>query len=150
MIEKFFVLRRLLETVEVDITKTTAKLNEIALDSSAWEESSKLRLKNGKSTVKTTIQKFENTLKQTTSTIEKLTATNELLSDKKSDNRKEVSDVLRLASAQLDTADKSGKLAEKLLKQAKAQGDKESAKYLKFVPLTASATPPATPATTTK
>ena len=83
----------------------------------------------------------------TTSMIEKLTATNELLSDKKSDNRKEVSDVLRLASAQLDTADKSGKLAEKLLKQAKAQGDKESAKYLKFVPLTASATPPATPAT---
>ena len=73
----------MLETVEVDITKTTAKLNEIALDSSAWEESSKLRLKNGKSTVKTTLQKFENTLKQTTSMIEKLTATNELLSDKK-------------------------------------------------------------------
>ena len=140
----------MLETVEVDITKTTAKLNEIALDSSAWEESSKLRLKNGKSTVKTTIQKFENTLKQTTSMIEKLTATNELLIDKKSDNRKEVSDVLKLASSQLDIADKSGKLAEKLLKQAKTQGDKESAKYLKFVPLTASATSPVTPATSTK
>ena len=140
----------MLETVEVDITKTTAKLNEIVLDSSAWEESSKLRLKNGKSTVKGTIQKFESTLKQTTSMIEKLSSANELLIDKKSDNRKEVSDVLKLASSQLDAADKSGKLAEKLLKQAKAQGDKESAKYLKFVPLTASATPPVTPASSSK
>lgn len=140
----------MLETVEVDITKTTAKLNEIVLDSSAWEESSKLRLKNGKSTVKATIQKFESTLKQTTSMIEKLSSANELLIDKKSDNRKEVSDVLKLASSQLDAADKSGKLAEKLLKQAKAQGDKESAKYLKFVPLTASATPPVTPAASSK
>lgn len=140
----------MLETVEVDITKTTAKLNEIVLDSSAWEESSKLRLKNGKSTVKGTIQKFESTLKQTTSMIEKLSSANELLIDKKSDNRKEVSDVLKLASSQLDAADKSGKLAEKLLKQAKAQGDKESAKYLKFVSLTASATPPVTPASSSK
>ena len=147
---QFPALYRLLETVEVDITKTTAKLNEIAVDSSAWEESSKLRLKNSKSTIKATIQKFENTLKQTTSMIEKLASTNELLIDKKSDNRKEVTDVLKLASSQLDTADRSGKLAEKLLKQAKAQGDKESAKYLKFVPLTASATPPVAPATSPK
>jgi hypothetical protein len=139
---RFFVVftSRSLETIEVDVTKSIEKLNEIVLDNTNWEETTKLRLKNGKSTVKTIGQKYENILKQTASIMEKTSGTNELLANKNVNSRKEITDVLKLASAQLDVAEKSGKAAEKLLKQAKAQGDKESAKYLKFVPAPAPVT----------
>lgn len=128
------LILRSLETIEVDLTKSVEKLNEIVLDNTNWEETTKLRLKNGKSTVKTIGQKYENILKQTASIMEKTSGTNELLANKNVNSKKEISETLKLASAQLDIADKSGKVAEKLLKQAKAQGDKESAKYLKFLP----------------
>ena len=115
-------------------------MSEMLVETSTWEEATKLKLKNGKSSVKSVNQKYEKTLKETASMIEKLTGTNDLLTNKNSNNRKEVSDTLRINSAQLEVADKSSKLAEKLMKQAKAQGDKEAAKYLKFIPAPLAAT----------
>lgn len=76
--------------------------------------------------------------------MERTSGANELLANKNVNSKKDITDSLKLASTQLDVADKSGKAAEKLLKQAKAQGDKESAKYLKFVP--PPPLPPAAPA----
>ena len=73
--------------------------------------------------------------------IEKIAGTSEILANKNSNNRKEVADVLKAVSAKLEIDDRSGKSAEKLLKQAKAQGDKESAKYLKFLPAAVPAAP---------
>jgi hypothetical protein len=127
------------QTIEADLLKSTTRMSEMLVETSTWEDATKLKLKNGKSSVKTVSQKYEKTLKDTLGVIEKLTGTNDLLTNKNSNNRREVSDTLRVASAQLEIADKSSKQAEKLLKQAKAQGDKESAKYLKFIPLTATA-----------
>lgn len=111
------------------------------MDNSAWEEETKLRLKDSKNAVKLTAQKYEKTLKSTTEMIEKIAGTSEILANKNSNNRKEVADVLKAVSAKLEIADRSGKSAEKLLKQAKAQGDKESAKYLKFLPAAVPAAP---------
>ena len=128
-----FLIREL-ENVGADLEKSSLKFNEILLDNSAWEEETKLRLKDGKNAVKLTAQKYEKSLKSTTEMIEKIAGTSELLANKNSNNRKEVADVLKAVSAKLEIADRSGKSAEKLLKQAKAQGDKESAKYLKFLP----------------
>ena len=135
-----FLIFRSLQSVESDLLKSASKLNEIVLDNTAWEEETKLKLKNGKNAVKLIAQKYEKTLKSTSEMIEKLSGTNDLLANKNSNNRKELSDVLKITSDKLEIADKSGKSAEKLLRQAKSQGDKEAAKYLKFVPLSASLT----------
>lgn len=130
-----FTQLKTLQSIEVDLIKSTAKLNAILTDDQIWEEDNKLQLKNGKKSVKLIATKYEKILKDTTSMIEKLGSTNDMLSNKNSNNRKEVSDSLKIVSKRLDNADKSGIEAEKLLRLAKAQGDKESAKYLKFMPL---------------
>ena len=55
-------------------------------------------------------------------------------------------EMLRAASVRLDAAEKSGKQAEKLLKQAKSQGEKEASVYLKYYQYAKAATAPTTPA----
>jgi hypothetical protein len=129
-----FTQLKTLQSMEVDLIKSTAKLNAILTEDQLWEEDNKLQLNNGKKSVKLIAQKYEKILKDTSAMIGKLGSTNDMLSNKDSNNRKEVSDSLKIVSKRLDNADKTGIDAEKLLRLAKAQGDKEAAKYLNFIP----------------
>ena len=49
-------------------------------------------------------------------------------------NRKALKEGLQKVATKLEKADRAGKEAELALKRAKQEGDKEAAKYLKFVP----------------
>lgn len=74
-------------------------------------------------------------MKETVKLSQKLLETNNLLTSTEGErgNKKEVSDELKVVLSLLETANNSGKESEKMLRAAKIQGEKEAAKYLKFV-----------------
>lgn len=57
--------------------------------------------------------------------------------------REEVASLLKIAATRLEEAENHGKDADRLLKQARAQGDKESSKFLKYYKYAKDANPSA-------
>lgn len=123
-----------MQTVESDVLKVNDALNLLLIEDKTWEDSVNSKMKNGRKSVEKVNLKYKLSVAETGKMIQKLSETNNLLlSETDKGQRKEVSDELKAVFGYLDTASQSGKNAEKLLKAAKIQGDKESAKYLKFV-----------------
>jgi hypothetical protein len=97
----------------------------------------------GKKTVEKVAQKYGNSLKETVKMSQKILETNNLLTSTEAErgNKKEIFDELKVVLGLLETANNSGKESEKMLRAAQIQGEKEAAKYLKFVkPVVASTT----------
>ena len=131
----FTILHRTVQSIESALTKETDALSAIVVENKLWEDKTGLRLKTGKKTVEKVAQKYGNSLKETVKLSQKLLETNNLLTSTEGErgNKKEVSDELKVVLSLLETANNSGKESEKMLRAAKIQGEKEAAKYLKFV-----------------
>ena len=124
-----------MQSIESALTKETDALSVIVSEDKVWEDKTGLKLKMGKKMVEKVAQKYGNSLKETVKMSQKLSETNNLLMSTEGErgNKKEVSDELKVVLGLLETANNSGKESEKMLKAAKIQGEKEAAKYLKFV-----------------
>ena len=123
-----------MQTVENEILKVNDALTLLLIEDKTWEDTSNSKMRNGRKSVETVNSKYKTSLTETAKMIQKLSETSTLLlSETDKGQRKEVSDELKIVFGYLENANESGKNAENLLKAAKVQGDKESAKYLKFV-----------------
>ena len=123
-----------MQTVESEILKVNDALAILLIEDKTWEDSLNSKMRNGRKSIEKVNLKYKMSLAETAKMIQKLSETSSLLlSETDKGQRKEVSDELKIVFGYLENANESGKNAEKLLKAAKIQGDKESAKYLKFV-----------------
>lgn len=132
----FFILFfRTVLAIESDLTKVNNELTDIIIEDKNWEERTGLKLRNGRKTVEKVTLKYGNSLKETVKMTQRLSEANSFLTNNEVEkgNKKEVSDEIKIVLGILEKSNESGKGAEKLLKAAKTQGDKEAAKYLKFV-----------------
>jgi hypothetical protein len=131
----YIIFTRIVQSIESALTKENEALSAIVLEDKIWEDKTGLKLKMGKKTVEKVAQKYGNSLKETVKMSQKLFETNNLLTSTEAErgNKKEIYDELKIVLGLLEAANNSGKESEKMLRAAQAQGEKEAAKYLKFV-----------------
>jgi len=123
------------QTLANDLTKASDRLHAQLSEQAEWEEQTKLRLALGKTLIKSSSDALDKTAKSAVQFANKLeedtaSVVSNQFSKGDSSKRDELLSSLKSALAKLETAERSGKEAEKLLKQAKSQGEKEASVYL--------------------
>lgn len=121
-----------------EISKSESRIIVEVSDEKDWESLSKLKLKQAKTSMKAVQESITLVCKTAHGTLDHILEASNTASRKQYTNKgktvksSEMLAILRTSVGRLENAEKSGKLAEKLLKEAKAQGEKEASVYLKY------------------
>lgn len=124
--------------VETQLNKVSTQVHELMTNLDIWETGTTLRTKVGKSALKSASDVIDRALTsaQVASTHfismdDKLLHKNDKKVVEMYDQEKES---VRNVLAKLESAERNGRRTENLMREAKVQGDKEAAIYLKYIP----------------
>jgi len=124
-----------MESVQSDLEKVSGLASTLVEKEGQWESETKLKLKVGKPVLVSALSKVDAARKASEKTSAHFTAVFEKFDKTKSKTfAKELDSKLRALISDLQTADRAGKNAERLLKQAREAGDREAEKYLRYAP----------------
>ncbi len=127
----------------------SSQLHALQTELDSWEKESRLRLRGGKGFLRNSVESSDRALAGAKDATQRFLTVDLKLSGKKDkssiETDQQVTSSLTSLYTSLVQAEKQGKYTEKLLREAKAQGDKEAAAYMRYAP----PKPPAT-ATTKK
>jgi hypothetical protein len=124
-----------MESAKSDLEKISGLASTLVEKEGQWESETKLKLKVGKPVLVSALSKVDAVRKASEKTSAHFTAVFEKFDKTNSKTfARELDSKLRTLISDLQTADRAGKNAERLLKQAREAGDREAEKYLRYAP----------------